>query len=606
MKLFRRSLSVILFLSFIAAATEAQTDRLRVDHTVKIASIEEHLFHVTTRVKNIDQPVLELSLPTWTPGWYTIENYAKNILRFTIQDERGVKLAHVLTGKQRWRVPTAGLKEIKIEFDYNAEVLALNQAKIANDFAFFTGTELFLMAEGHRNAPSEVKFEAPQGWNIVSSLKETSNPLVFSAPDYDSLVDSTTEIGHFDVTRFEVLAKPHYFVSTPAGAFSKSKAEAFTKMLAMVAKTESAIFGSLPYEKYLYLYFFAKPESNAGGALEHANSHVAFAGNGQTAEAGDMAGFAAHEFFHLWNVKRIRPAEMWPYDYSRENETPSLWVSEGFTNYYADVAMYRCGFRSAAEFLKGVADAVAGVEGNPARAYISPADSSTSTWLGYDTPTAFGISYYIQGQNLGALLDLSIRNDSMGSSGGSSGGSSSLDDVMRTLYRDYYERGKGFTTEDLIGIINKLTSRDYHEFFRRYVFGVERPDYDRILGYAGYKVEKNTNRVPVFGFDWSPAQEGLEITGIEPGGSAAQAGLVPGDIVIGIDGLELRRGLQGTRERLTEKIGQTVQVTIRRSGASKNLSMKVGSREEEAYRLVEAPDATAAQLKIRAGWLKRD
>ncbi|HWP44483.1 MAG TPA: hypothetical protein VNO14_14655, partial [Blastocatellia bacterium] len=235
------------------------------------------------------------------------------------------------------------------------------------------------------------------------------------------------------------------------------------------------------YEKYIYFYFFLPAESNASGALEHENSHVAFAPPGNLAIPENMTVLASHEFFHTWNVKRIRPREMWPYDYSRENETPLLWVSEGFTTYYSFVAVYRAGLIDRARFLEALASAINRFESNEARAYISPADASTSTWIGYDTPVAFGISYYTQGNVLGALLDLSILNDTRGRSG--------LDDVFRALYRDFYLKNRGFSTEDLLATINRISGRNYAEFFRKHVWGVEVPDYDRVLGYAGYRLE---------------------------------------------------------------------------------------------------------------------
>src|SRR6185503_2885337 len=225
----------------------------------------------------------------------------------------------------------------------------------------------FLMAEGHRNDPSTVRFEIPDGWKIISALKETNDPKTFIASDYDTLVDAPTEMGSFDVTRFEVAGKPHYFVATPAGRFSKEKAEKFTEMMAKTALSERDIFGEFPYEKYIHFYFFARPESNAGCALEHLNSFVAFGPPSAEFATPDMlSGTASHEYFHLWNVKRIRPIEMWPYDYSRENETPLLWVSEGFTSYYASLTLYRAGLRDARSFLGDVAR-IEEVEGHEAR-----------------------------------------------------------------------------------------------------------------------------------------------------------------------------------------------------------------------------------------------
>jgi predicted metalloprotease with PDZ domain len=584
----------IAFAFMLAPSALAQKrDAFRIDYTVSIASVEGQLFHVTTDVKNINEPWLELSLPTWTPGWYTVENYFKNVLRFTVSDGKGNRLQPEMIRKQTWRVETKGLDSIRIEFDYKATVLALNQAKITNDFAFFTGTALFLEAARQRTSPSTVRFELPPDWKIISALKETSDPMTFIAPDYDTLVDAPTEMGKFDLTLFQVEGKPHYLVTTPVGAIAKDKADKFTEMLAKVAIAQSSIFGGLPYEKYVYFYFFARPESNAGGALEHLNSHVSFA---FSPNPESMIGTASHEYFHLWNVKRIRPAGMWPYDYSREDETPLLWVSEGFTNYYGGVALYRAGLRTRQQFLQSVERAINGVEGNEARAYISPADSSVSTWVGYDTPVAFGISYYTQGQNLGALLDLSILHDTNGASG--------LDDVMRSLYRDFYQKGKGFTTEDLIGIVNRLTRRDYHDFYRKYVSGVGVPPYDAILGYAGYQVQTISRASPALGVVLDRSDEGVRITRVVAGGQAAKAGLRVGDIVLSADGVDLRKDPQALIAKLGERIGQAVKLSFKRGGQEITSDVEVGTRSESSYKVSEAPNPSPDQVKIREAWLK--
>jgi len=590
--LLRVSLIIVVFLVSPQALAQRR-DAFQIDYTVSIASAEDQLFHVTTEVRNIKEPRIELSLPTWTPGWYTVENYFKNILRFAVTDSRGNRLQPDMVRKQTWRIETKGLDSIRVTFDYKASVLALNQAKISSEFAFFTGTALFLEAAGHRASPSTVHFELPPDWKIVSALKETSDPMTFTASDYDTLVDAPTEMGRFDVTQFQVEGKPHYLVTNPVGALAKEKATHLTEMLARVATAQSAIFGGLPYDKYVYFYFFARPESNAGGALEHLNSFVAFA-FGPSPEA--MIGTASHEFFHLWNVKRIRPAGMWPYDYSRENETPLLWVSEGFTNYYGSVALYRAGLNTRQQFLQSVERAINGVESSEARAYISPADSSVSTWVGYDTPVAFGISYYTQGQNLGALLDLSILHDTEGAAG--------LDDVMRALFRDFYQKGKGFTTEDMIGIINRLTKHDYREFYRKYVSGVEVPPYDAIVGYAGYQAKMTARTSPTIGLGLDRSNEGVRISRVIPGGQAAQAGLRVGDIVLSADGADLRNDPQALISKLNEKIGQQVRLSIKRGAQEITSRVVVSTRNDVSYKLLELPNPTPAQLKVRDAWLK--
>ncbi len=588
-----RSLRLLVVICLLAGtqAVLAQKGQLAIDYTVAVADTDKQLFHITTDIKNIDQPTLNLSLPTWAPGWYTVENYFKNVLRFRITDASGKVLPHTMSRKQTWNVDTKGIKQIRIDYDYQATVLALNQAKITKDFAFFTGIELFLQAEGHRNEPSTVHFKIPAGWDLISALKQTSDPMTFTAADYDTLVDAPTEMGKFDVTKFEVEGKPHYFVATPAGAFSAEKAVKFTEMQAKIARTDSAIFGGLPYEKYVSFYFFASPESNASGALEHLNSFVSFAPSGDVATPEMIIGTAAHEYFHLWNVKRIRPAEMWPYDYSRENETPLLWVSEGFTNYYAAVARYRAGILTLENFLASVAGAAGGVEGEDARNYISPAESSVSTWAGYDTPVAFGISYYTQGQNLGALLDLSIRNDTNGTAG--------LDDVMRALFNEHYKKGRGFTTEEMIGHINRITKKDYHEFYRKYVFGTDVPNYDQIFGYAGYTLGKKAEQTPVLGFNGRFRSGGVAVNSVEPGSGAAVGGLKVGDIIMKIDGKPVA-GFQ-----IGSLAGKTASFTVKRDGGEVVLPVAVGSRAFTNYNLVANPNASPQQMTVRNAWLKQ-
>ena len=594
-----RSVITVLAVFWISAVavSAAQQTPIQISYMVRVASTTEQLLHVTTEIRNIRQPQLDLSLPVWTPGWYTIEDYGKNILRFRITDLKNNPVAYTRVRKQTWRIDTKRVDAIKVDFDYFADTLALNQAKITADYAFFTGTQLFLMAEGRRSTPATVKFVMPDGWKIISALKETSDPLVFSAPNYDALVDSPTEIGKFDLLKFEVEGKPHYLVATPANTFPKETAEKFTQMLARVAAAESAIFGGLPYEKYVYFYFFSRPESNASGALEHSNSFVSFAPPGPFATPERMIGTAAHEFFHLWNVKRIRPAEMWPYDYSRENETPLLWVSEGFTNYYGELAVYRAGLESREQFLAAVAEAASGVEGNEVRKYISPAEASVSTWLGYDTPVAFGISYYTQGQNLAALLDLSIRHDSHGAA--------SLDDVMRALYREAYQAGRGFTADQFVAIVSRLANKSYSDFFKRYVWGTEVPPYDTILGYAGYRLEKGSRQAPSIGLLISMVPQGALVTRVETGSAAADAGISDGDVLMSIDDVEVRRRFPGVRDRLIENAGKPVRVVYKRAGQEATADMTVRMSDELLYRLVEVAQPSSEQLKLREAWLKR-
>jgi predicted metalloprotease with PDZ domain len=327
--------------------------------------------------------------------------------------------------------------------------------------------------------------------------------------------------------------------------------------------------------------------------LEHQNSYVALVNAG--AQPDDLVAQASHEFFHVWNVKRIRPVQMWPYDYARENETPLLWVSEGFTNYYSSLASYRAGLKDARSFVDEVAKTIAEVEGNEARRYISASDSSTSTWIGYADPPPFSISYYTQGGNLAALLDLSIRHDTRGASG--------LDDVMRTLFTDFYQRGRGFSTEDLIRVINRITRNSYEGFFRRYISGTDVPPYETIFGYAGYQVERTTRKFPNLGVN---LDERGRVTGVHDRSDAGTIPLQQGDFIVSIDGQTLEgQGGGAVFRMLNEKSGQNVRLRIRRGGEERELEITVGSVELVNYRIVDSKSPTPEQLKIRESWLKR-
>jgi predicted metalloprotease with PDZ domain len=572
----------------------AQDGRLAIEYTVKVADIPGQLFHVITEIRNINQPALELSLPVWSPGWYVIENYAKNIYRFRVTNPGGRELRPALVRKQTWQIETKGISLIIVEFDYRATVLSANQARIAPDYAFFTGTQLFLLPEGHRSRPSVVRFDVPSGWRIASGLDDTADPMVFTAPDYDTLVDQPTLMGKFDVTRFVLDGKPHDFVANPAGVFSADKTRTLIGHLTKLTETQGAIFGGLPYRKFVYFYFFRPAEASAT-VLEHQNSYVAFWNTSAQARPDDMVAQASHEFFHVWNVKRIRPVQMWPYDYARENETPLLWVSEGFTIYYGSLASYRSGLKDARSFVDEVARAIAEVEGNEARRYISASDSSTSTWIGYNNPPPFSVSYYTQGRNLAALLDLSIRHDT--------GGAAGLDDVMRTLFTDFYQRGRGFNTEDLISVINRITRKSYEGFFSRYVSGTDVPPYETIFGYAGYQVERATRKLPNLGVNLN---ERGRVTGLPPGSDAGAARLQPGDLILSVDGQTLESLGSGAVFRLlNEKSGQNVRLRIQRGGEERELEIAVGSIELVNYRIVDSTSPTPEQLKIRESWLKR-
>lgn len=566
-------------------------------YTVSVKDTTRRLLHVSARFTGVEQKTLDLALPVWTPGWYTLEYYAKNVARVTVSDGAGHPLPAQLVKAQTWRVDTRGAHQVVVDYDYWANVVGLNQAKLTGSYAFFTGTELLLEPGGHRNAPATLRLEAPPSWKTISALAETGRPNEYTAPDYDVLIDAPCLMGAFDVSRFEVEGKPHALVVVPAGLFSPDSMRRYTAHVSKIVATASAIFGGLPYDKYLFFDVLFDPETNAAGGLEHLNSFVIVSSYRELSSAG-MSG-VAHEFFHLWNVKRIRPAEMWPYDYSRPAETPSLWWSEGVTDYYGSLIALRAGELTDSAFLAQTARTITGLENNPARSYVSPADASMSTFTGYDTPTVFQISYYGQGQVLGTLLDLSLQRDTRGRR--------RLDDVVRELYTRFYQRGRGFTPDDLVRTVSDVAGRDYRDFFRRYVRGTDVPPYDSIFATVGLRVERDTSSWRDFGvYAGAASTVGVPVVHLFPGAPAATAGVQEGDTVSMIDGVpisDVKRAAPMYYLRLQGGGDSPARVTLLHNGERRMVVLTPRAVHYTTYRLVVDPSAPAADVAARARWL---
>jgi predicted metalloprotease with PDZ domain len=580
----------------VTLAAKPRASQLKIEYTVKVTGGEEQLFHVTTDIDNIRQTSLDLSLPRWMPGYYRTEEYARNVRRLRFTDAQGKPLAHRMVARQTWRVETAGVKRIRVEFAYTADTLGVTTAKAGTDFAFFTGVQLFLLPEGQRQAGGRVRFEVPQGWAIASALRPTAEPTVFAAADYDELADAPTQLGRFDVTRFEAGGKQHTLVTTPAGAYDAEKLKELAGVLKRVAETQGQMFGGLPYDNYTFFYFFTMAGDRIGHAIEHANSFVCFPPDGPNAAPAGEAWRAAHEIFHAWNGKRLRPAEMWPYDYGRENVTPLLWFTEGMTDYYASKTLLRAGLYDREQFVNSMAGAVGMLEANDARSYVSPADASMTSWLRSRTLFPYGISFYDQGNVLGLLLDLSLLRDTKGAAG--------LDEVMRRLYREHYGRGRGFTTEDLVRVVSAVGGRDYAPFFDRHVWGREAPPFGEALALAGYRMERSVIQKPTIVFDGGVTLQGeLRIRRVAQNSSAAQSGLAVDDVIQSVEGEAMPGGFSKLAPKLEGRIGNTVRATILRAGKIVNLDLKVDAREVVQYRMVELEGPSAAQLKLRDSWL---
>jgi predicted metalloprotease with PDZ domain len=345
---------------------------------------------------------------------------------------------------------------------------------------FFLGTNIFFYVPGHTtDTPATLTFEIPDHWRVATGLKRGAGKHVYLARDFDQLVDAPTILGDFDQFTTTALGKPIQIVVDPKGQVSPENAAKLKEYVSRIIESQGRMFGGLPYDEYWVLYVIG---GRGGGALEHENSTNVMLGS-MPADPRALVGVTSHEHFHSWNVKRIRPAGLLPYDYSKEQYIRELWVAEGITSYYGDLHARRAGLLTDEEYLRGMAGNIRQLQANEARHWVSVSDASTVTWLTYGGGSNYGrftVNYYGKGEILGLLLDLEIR--------GATGNRKSLDDVMRKLEQDFHRRGRGYTNEDFAAVAAQVAGRSFSEFFARYVTGTTELDYDASLRQAGLRL----------------------------------------------------------------------------------------------------------------------
>jgi predicted metalloprotease with PDZ domain len=486
MKNMRRYCAAVVLLLILQAApsrrvaSAAPQAAPRLDYTIRVADAPRHLFHITIQVSNATEQTLDLSLPAWTPGWYTIMPYAAYVQKLHAKDAQGRRLPLRAIDKQTWRIETGGHRALTVEYDYLANNLSVNGAELNERRGYFLGTNLFFYAVGHTtDTPSTVKFEVPDGWRIATGLKRGTEPATYLARNFDNLVDCPVVMGDFDDNTTTVNGKTIHIVVDPKGQMSDESRASLREMTGRVIDAQAKMFGGLPYDDY-WVLFVRGGNVRVGGALEHENSTNLV--GGLITDPRFVIGTVSHEHFHVWNVKRVKPAGLIPYDYSREQYIRELWVSEGFTSYYSDLHLRRARVITPEEYLQRQAGQIGFLQQNEARRWISVADASITTWTTYTGGGPFTVNYYNKGQLLGLLLDLEIR--------GATDNRRSLDDVMRRLFEDHYQRGRGFTDEDVERIAAEVAGRSFKDFFARCVHGTDELDYNSALAHAGLRLEE--------------------------------------------------------------------------------------------------------------------
>ncbi|HLE56220.1 MAG TPA: hypothetical protein VJB15_03990, partial [Rhodothermia bacterium] len=452
-----------------------------------------------------------LSLPAWTPGDYSLANFARYVTDFRATDGSSAlswdKLDH-----DTWRVHVIRPGPVRVSFEYLAMTLDNSNAWTKPEFAFFNGTNLFLYPEGQpAEFASTVIVHTSPSWRIATGMTQTG-PATFTAGNYHDLVDMPFFIGRFDIDSAQAGGKVMRFASYPAGAVNNSARRMVLDQLAKLVPPQAAVFGEVPWTSYTVLQVAdsAYTPGSASG-LEHQNSHLDILSHIVVGNPV-LASLYAHEIFHAWNVKRMRPAELWPYRYDRQQPTPLLWISEGITDYYADLAEVRGEVISPEQFYAITTAKIDEISEMPPTALE---DASLSAWVHPVDGT--NDIYYSKGSLAGLLLDVMIRD--------ASDNQRSLDTVMRDVYRSSYKRGRGFTNEEWWQAVARAASRSFADFERRFIDGREAFPWDSVLPLGGMRLMVERTVLPNLGVSISGDEQGRRVIAIDPAGSGAAAGI---------------------------------------------------------------------------------
>jgi len=569
----------------------------QLSYTVTVRGSDRTAYHVEMRIANAPNPA-RLVIPNWAPGAYRLMDSGQNIGAVRAFTTAGDTLPVMRDSDISWTVDTRGVTSIVVR--YSAALRDPVQWHRPNNRWFLRATSgmidgprTFMYLDRWKLAPVHVTFRLPAGWRIGTGLVPTTDSTTYWAPSYDVLIDSPVLVGRFSTYRFTAAGVPHRAVVDLAGAAQSPRVQrVFVEMLRRVSETGIAIFGSAPYKDYTYIFVAGR-----GGGLEHLNSTtIGVTTDVLSRNPGAAQSVSAHEFFHTWNVKRIRPVELGPFDYERPVRTQNLWVSEGITDYYTEVILARSRLSSAADFSRRMGNAIGNHRGNAARLVVSPERSSWTVWDSPEVNNSYTISYYLQGQLLGFLLDLAIRD--------STDNAKSLDDVMRYLF-DHHAGERGFTTDELRAAIRSAAGPDFQDFWRRYVGGTTEIPWDDFVRAAGWSVRfSEQTAIDARIASITPAVQGGRWRAVAiPGSAAAAAGLVTGDELVSINRHVIVDGSDVTAAVRAVPAGGTVTVQVIRAGQPLTIRFTAGTYQQTRAVLTDLPEQTERMRSIRSGIL---
>jgi predicted metalloprotease with PDZ domain len=582
---------------------EAQTqrstpapDQETIRYTLSFPVPQTHYVEVTASLPTRGRTDVELMMAVWTPGSYLVREYERNVEALSASSA-GRTLAVVKSDKNRWRVSTGGAASIDVKYRVYGREMSVRTNWIEADFALINGAATFITLVDGLNLPHDVTVLPAAGWRrSMTGLAEAGGEHRYPASDFDTLVDSPILIGNPAVYEFAVGGKRHYLVNQgEAGVFDGAQA---ARDLQAVVSENLRFWGSLPYDKYVFINVITE----AGGGLEHKNSTVLMTSRWTTRTRGTYLSWldtASHELFHAWNVKRLRPIELGPFDYESENQTRSLWIAEGITEYYGALNLHRAGVSTREELLDSISGNIEELQTTPGRLVQSAEQASFDAWIKYYRPDEnsvnTAISYYTKGAVLGFLLDARIRK--------ATNGAKSLDDVMRLAYQRY-AGARGYTPADFRAVAEEVAGTSLGEFWERAIEGTAEIDYSEALDTFGLRFRQSPQPSrPWLGITTRNDAGRLVISQVRRDGPGWNGGLNVDDEILAID--EFRVRADRLEQRLQQyRPGDRVTFLVARREQLIRIPIALEREPARAWRLETLLNPTAAQTQQLDRWLR--
>ncbi len=560
-----------------------------------------HYYHVEMEFSGFKEKQLKFKLPVWAPGSYMVREFSKHVNLVKAKDENGKALKVKKTDKNTWTVDVAKAKKVTLNYEVYAFDLTVRTSFLDHTHGYVNGTSVFMYVDGYKQLGGNLTVLPHHSFaDVATSLKPAAEgftgdgSFAFRFADYDQLVDCPIEIGNHEKFDFVAAGIKHRVVIYGEG---NHDVERMKIDMAKIVEVTTAVFGSNPNKDYLFIIHNTE---NGGGGLEHMNSTTLNVRRFSYTGAGYLGflSLVAHEYFHLWNVKRLRPFELGPFDYDKENYTSLLWVMEGFTSYYDELLLRRAGFYKKEHYLKILFNTINAVENQPGNKIQPVAHASFDAWIKLYHPNENSynstISYYSKGQLIGAVIDAMII--------ASSDGNKSLDDFMRLLYDKYYVKAKrGFKEEEFKKDLESFVGKNLDAFFDECIWGTKELDYVGAFAAIGVLVIKQESIEPFFGTSLSEANGKLTVRRVQTGSAAEKAGISANDEIIAINGFRTSQsGFDTFIGRI--KVGESFEIMISRDGKIMQLKATMGEVQKVNY--TYKLDAATGKRNLADFWLR--